>query len=139
MLRHVFTVYVTRRALPGVGRRRSYDRVDPEFVSGVFQSLQGLLVGFVVVSHAFWLSDNCCCSLNRETCDCLTRIVGFHLRHTADSKPVGAQPARGRGGTGGGSVFMCHIEAAPTLTDHWRSGDGGTGREVKGRSCPATL
>lgn len=53
------TAYVTQNALPGVRSARRFDGVDPELVRGVFQPLQGLFVGFVVASHASWISENC--------------------------------------------------------------------------------
>lgn len=41
--------------LPRVRGARSFDGVDPELVSNILQPLQGLLVGFVVAAHGFWL------------------------------------------------------------------------------------
>lgn len=38
---------------PRVGGACRLDGVDPELVGEVLQALQGFLVGFVVVSHAF--------------------------------------------------------------------------------------
>lgn len=39
--------------LPRVGGTCCFDGVDPELVGDISQSLQGFLIGFVVVGHVF--------------------------------------------------------------------------------------
>lgn len=41
----------SNKYLPGIRGAGCFDGVDPQLVSDVFQSLQSLLVGFVVASH----------------------------------------------------------------------------------------
>lgn len=51
----IFPANITLNNSPGVGGACRLDGVDPELVSDVFQPLQGLLVGFVVACHGFWI------------------------------------------------------------------------------------
>lgn len=45
---------LTRNYLPRVGGTCCFDGVDPELVGDISKSLQGFLIGFVVVSHDVW-------------------------------------------------------------------------------------
>lgn len=48
-------IILTLNYLPRVRGTCCFDGVDPELVGDISQSLQGFLIGFVVVSHDVWI------------------------------------------------------------------------------------